>query len=54
MLRIALFVSCLSILFVMRSCPGAFPFFNLFIVYFISFGAKCLGDVKVGRALFND
>ncbi|KAL4123221.1 hypothetical protein QTP88_015439 [Uroleucon formosanum] len=39
---------------VMRSCPGAFPFFSLLIVYLISFGVKCLGGVEVGRALFND
>lgn len=54
MLRIALFVSCLSILFVMRSCPEAFPFFSLLIVYLISFGVKCLGGVEVGKALIND
>jgi hypothetical protein len=53
-LKIALFVSCLSILFVMRSCPGAFPFFSLLIIYLISFGVKCLRGVEVGRVLIND
>jgi hypothetical protein len=38
----------------MRLYPGAFPFFNLLIANFISFGVKCLGGGEVGRALFND
>lgn len=47
MLSVTLFMSCLSILFVMRSYPGALLLFNSLIAFLISFGDKCLGVKKL-------